>query len=89
MPADVSNPLPSRAVEREVPIRGQTIRLGQLLKLAGVVDSGSEVKALLADQPAWVNDEREQRRGRQLHHGDSVRIGEHELRVAARASEAT
>ena len=64
---------------REIPIRGQTIRLGQLLKLAGVVDSGSEVKALLAAGPATVNGEGETRRGRQLHTGDVVHIGEHEL----------
>jgi ribosome-associated protein len=70
-------------VAQEIPIRGETIRLGQLLKLAGVVDSGSEVKALLASEPAIVNGERETRRGRQLRSGDSVRIGEHELLVLA------
>jgi ribosome-associated protein len=70
-------------VLRDVPIHSHTIRLGQLLKLAGVVDSGSEVKALLASTPTWVNGERETRRGRQLHGGDLVRIGEHELRVGA------
>jgi ribosome-associated protein len=66
---------------RDVPIRGETIRLGQLLKLAGVVSSGSEVKALLASEPPLVNEEPEARRGRQLHPGDTVRVGEHELRV--------
>jgi ribosome-associated protein len=68
-------------VVREIPIRGETIRLGQLLKLAGVVDSGSEVKALLAVEPVLVNEAREARRGRQLHPGDTVRVGEHDLRV--------
>jgi ribosome-associated protein len=72
-------------VSSEVPIRGDTIRLGQLLKLAGVVDSGSDVKALLAATAVWVNGERESRRGRQLHHGDVVRVGESELRVAGAA----
>jgi ribosome-associated protein len=66
---------------RDIPIRGQTIRLGQLLKLAGVVDSGSEVKALLAHQPVLVNGEAESRRGRQLHDGDIVEVGEEQLRV--------
>ena len=65
-----------------MPIRGETIRLGQLLKLAGVVDSGSDVKALLVETPVWVNDEREARRGRQLHRGDVVRVGQRELRVS-------
>jgi ribosome-associated protein len=69
----------------EIPIRGESIRLGQLLKLAGVVDSGSEVKALLAQQPALVNGQPETRRGRQLSVGDSVVIAEHQLLVAAQA----
>jgi ribosome-associated protein len=69
----------------EIPIRGESIRLGQLLKLAGVVDSGSEVKALLAAQPALVNGQPEDRRGRQLRVGDSVVIGEQEMLVAHQA----
>jgi ribosome-associated protein len=70
----------------EIAIRGDTIRLGQLLKLAGVVDRGSEVKALLAAEPVLINDEPEARRGRQLHPGDHIRVGEHDLRVVAVAS---
>ena len=68
---------------QEIPIRGETIRLGQLLKLAGIVDSGSEVKALLAAEAALVNGQPETRRGRQLAVGDSVSIAQQELRVAA------
>jgi ribosome-associated protein len=67
---------------REVPIREQTIRLGQLLKLAGVVDSGAEAKELLAAGGVRVNGEREQRRGRQLARGDVVVAAGEELRVA-------
>jgi ribosome-associated protein len=70
-------------VAREIPIHGEAIRLGQLLKLAGIVDSGSEAKELLAAETAWVNGEPETRRGRQLRPGDAVRIGEHELLVLA------
>ena len=64
---------------RDVPIHGETIRLGQLLKLAGIVDSGSEVKAFLATEPVLVNNQPEARRGRQLHPGDTIRVGAHEL----------
>jgi ribosome-associated protein len=67
---------------REVEIRGYTIRLGQLLKLAGVADSGAEAKALLADGAVTVNGEREERRGRQLHPGDEVVAAGEALRVA-------
>jgi ribosome-associated protein len=66
---------------RDVAIRGDMIRLGQLLKLAGVVDSGGELKALLAETDVLVNGELEDRRGRQLHRGDVVRVGDEELRV--------
>lgn len=69
----------SQPVARDIAVRGEGIRLGQLLKLAGVVDSGSDVKALLAGEPVWVNGEPETRRGRQLRSGDTVRVGEHEL----------
>jgi ribosome-associated protein len=66
---------------RDVSIRGEMIRLGQLLKLADLVDSGAEVKAFLEAEPVWVNGERETRRGRQLHPGDVVRTGEQEIRL--------
>ena len=61
---------------REVPIRGGMIRLGQLLKLAGVVDAGGELRWYLADNPVLVNGEPETRRGRQLHPGETVEIGD-------------
>jgi ribosome-associated protein len=67
----------------EVEIRGEMIRLGQLLKLAGVIDSGAEVKAFLQAEPVLVNGERETRRGRQLHPGDVVAAGGEELRVTS------
>ncbi len=70
---------------REVPIGSETIRLGQLLKLVGAIDSGSEAKAFLAVEPVWVNEEREARRGRQLRPGDTVRVGDQRLLVAARS----
>ena len=59
------------------------IRLGQLLKLAGVIDAGGEAAAYLASQPVRVNGEPETRRGRQLHPGDEVVTGEETLRVVA------
>ena len=70
---------------REVPIRGDVIRLGQLLKLADVVDAGGDVKGFLATQEVLVNGEAEHRRGRQLHPGDEVRIGDDVVRLVASA----
>ena len=60
------------------------IRLGQLLKLAGVVGAGGEAKALLASEPVLVNGEPEARRGRQLHPGgDEVRVAGEMLRIVS------
>jgi ribosome-associated protein len=67
----------------EIQIRGEMIRLGQLLKLAGIVDNGSEVKGLLAARRVLVNGEPEARRGRQLHPGDTVCVGAHTLCLTA------
>ena len=67
---------------REVAIRDDSIRLGQFLKLADVIDAGSDVKRLLADGDVAVNGEPETRRGRQLRRGDVVRVGDVELTVA-------
>ena len=69
---------------RNVPIRSEMIRLGQLLKLADVVGTGAETKALLADEAVTVNGEPESRRGRQLHPGDVVTVGDEQLRLVSR-----
>ncbi|MGI8802334.1 MAG: RNA-binding S4 domain-containing protein [Solirubrobacteraceae bacterium] len=67
----------------DVEIRGTMIRLGQLLKLAGVVESGAAAKQLLEQGAVAVNGEPERRRGRQLGDGDQVSAVGSELRVRA------
>jgi ribosome-associated protein len=67
---------------RDLPIRGETIRLGQALKLSGLADSGGEARALLEEAAVTVNGEVETRRGRQLRHGDVVALGDQALRIA-------
>jgi ribosome-associated protein len=71
---------------REVEIEGSVIRLGQLLQVAGIVDSGGEAKALLAEGQVSVNSEPETRRGRQLRAGDLVAAAGQEVRVVSRAT---
>jgi ribosome-associated protein len=66
---------------REVSTREGEIRLGQFLKLADLVELGSDVKLLLSMGRVKVNDEIETRRGRQLVRGDVVTVGEDTLRV--------
>jgi ribosome-associated protein len=59
---------------RVVPIHTTSIRLGQFLKLADLVDQGADAKPLLASGAVTVNGEVETRRGRQLVKGDVVTI---------------
>ncbi len=74
---------------REVAIRGATIRLGQLLKLADVAGSGGEAKELLAEGAVTVNGEVDTRRGRQLVPGDVVAAAGVSVRVGPEAPEGT
>ena len=66
----------------QVPIRDDMIRLGQFLKLANLVDSGSDAKSILEDGQVRVNGTTELRRGRQLHRGDIVEFAGTRAQVA-------
>ncbi|WP_212723207.1 RNA-binding S4 domain-containing protein [Nocardioides jishulii] len=65
----------------DVGIRDESIRLGQFLKLASLVEHGGEAKELVAQGAVAVNGEVETRRGRQLHDGDVVTLGGQAARV--------
>jgi ribosome-associated protein len=66
---------------RDVAVRDDGIRLGQLLKLAGLVDAGSDVRPLLAEGVVTVGGRVELRRGRQLKKGDVVAVGDDKVRL--------
>lgn len=66
---------------RDVPISSESIRLGQFLKYAGMIDSGADAKGVIGDGLVRVNDAVETRRGRQLQHGDTVTFGRETARV--------
>ena len=74
------------AMPLDVPVR-LPVRLGQLLQLAGVVDTGADARAVLAAGDVLVDGQAEDRRGRQLHGGEVVEIrspgGVEQLRVVA------
>jgi ribosome-associated protein len=67
---------------RDLVIRGDMIRLGQALKLSGLAISGGDARALIEQGAIAVNGEVERRRGRQLHRGDVVTLGDDAVRVA-------
>lgn len=67
----------------EVKIReiDEFIKLGQLLKKAGLVGSGVEAKEVIIDGEVKVNGETEERRGRKLYDGDVVSFDGEEIKV--------
>ncbi len=59
----------------EVPISGQNIKLGQFIKLANLVATGGEAKAVIAAGEVTVNGETITGRSHLLSPGDTVCIG--------------
>ncbi len=57
------------------------IRLGQVLKAVGFVESGAEAKEIIQDGMVSVNGEKETRRGKKLRSGDKVSYGGNELQI--------
>lgn len=68
---------------QEITIKDEYIRLGQALKLAGLVSSGVEAKILIQDGLVTVNGEIDDRRGRKLYPGDVFSLEENEVKVVA------
>ena len=68
---------------REFQLHGEEdfIKLGQLLKAAGLVDSGVEAKYAIEEGKASVNGEVCTMRGKKSHAGDVVAFGGEEIRV--------
>ncbi|WP_312181070.1 RNA-binding S4 domain-containing protein [Arthrobacter sp.] len=68
---------------QDLPIRDDMIRLGQALKLANLAEDGIDAKELIENGMVKVNGEIEERRGRQLHPGDTVEVNGQAVRVVS------
>ncbi len=66
---------------QEIRIKDEYIKLGQALKLAGLVSSGVEAKMLIQDGLVTVNGEVDERRGRKLYAGDIFELEGNEVKV--------
>lgn len=65
----------------EIYLKDDFIKLGQALKLAGLVESGVDAKFVIQDGLVRVNGEVDERRGRKLYAGDIVEFDGHKLKV--------
>lgn len=68
---------------QEIVIKDEFIKLGQALKLAGLVGSGVEAKILIQEGLVKVNNEVEERRGRKLYPGDVFELEENKVKVVS------
>ena len=69
----------------EVPIRDESIRLGQLLKLAGLVEDGAMARAVIEAGEVTVDGEVWSRRGKQVRPGMTVSYAGESVRVVSGA----
>ena len=62
-------------------LQGEYIKLGQLLKAAGMVEMGSEAKEVIQSGLVRVNGETDLRRGRKICAGDVVYFNGMEVKI--------
>ncbi len=66
---------------RDITIQSEFIKLGQALKLAGLVSQGVEAKLAIQAGEVKVNGEIEYQRGKKLHEGDIVSFHGEEFKI--------
>jgi len=66
---------------QEVYIKTEFIKLGQALKLSGLVGSGTDAKFIIADGLVSVDKEIETRRGRKLFGGEVVTFEDNSFKI--------
>lgn len=65
----------------EIKIKDEYIKLGQALKLAGIVEDGVEAKYAIQDGLVKVNGEVDLRRGRKIYEGDVITFQGEDIKV--------
>ncbi len=67
----------------ELRLRDESIKLGQALKAAGVVENGGDAKYLIQNGKVSVNGKIELQRGKKLHEGDEVLLEAAEITIVS------
>ena len=70
-------------MENEIFIKDDFIKLGQAMKLAGLVSMGAEAKEVIANGEVKVNGEVDTRRGKKLYPGDEFEFEGNKVKVKA------
>ena len=67
-----------------IKIKDEFIKLGQLIKLAGLVETGVDAKIVIQDGLVKVNGETDTRRGRKIVPGDVVEYQGNRIQVESK-----
>lgn len=78
---DIIYKVRERGFMMKIQIHTDYITLGQLLKLADVIQSGGEAKMAVKTLPIQVNGEPENRRGRKLYKDDEIIINDKHITI--------
>ncbi len=70
----IDKDLRSKMDKKIVKIHSEYITLGQFLKITDLIQSGGEAKFAVKSLRIFVNNEREDRRGRKLYHNDVLKV---------------
>ncbi len=65
----------------KIKIKDEFIKLGQALKLAGLVDSGLDAKIEIQEGNVLVNGDTECRRGKKIYAGDVIEFNGQQIKV--------
>ena len=65
----------------EVKIQDEYIKLDQLLKFSGAIDSGGQAKLMILNGDVFVNGEVAMERGKKIRPGDIVKVDDIEIEV--------
>ena len=65
----------------QIKLRDEYIKLGQVLKAAGLVGSGVDAKNVILDGLVKVNGEVEYQRGKKLYAGDTVEYDSEKIQI--------
>lgn len=68
-------------MSEKIKLETEFITLGQLLKDEGVIATGGQAKWFLRENPVLVNGSPEDRRGKKLHSGDVVVVGDQTFEI--------
>ena len=66
---------------QEIKVRDEFIKLGQAMKLAGLVESGVEAKIEIQEGFVKVNGEVELQRGKKIYPGDLIEFDGQQVKV--------